>query len=185
MQKCPCQLAIQSCVLCSFVRCGSSNQIEGKEKKTVLKMTFPKLTPKIITYRNYKNFDNNAFSEEISRHCNITSFEDIDDNFQSFLDVCIKALENLPQKSQKYIRANKILNKAIMNRSRLRNKLLKKNTDVNKAAYNMQRKYVVSLLRKSKGKYYNSLDTKKIIKLFGKLLNHFFQIKSPVTTKLN
>ena len=35
MQNCPRQLAMQSCVLCSFVRCGSwsSNQIEKKEKK--------------------------------------------------------------------------------------------------------------------------------------------------------
>ena len=33
MQNCPRQLAMQSCVLCSFVRFGSSNQIE-REKKT-------------------------------------------------------------------------------------------------------------------------------------------------------
>ena len=30
MQNCPRQLAMQSCVLCSFVRCGLSNQIEKK-----------------------------------------------------------------------------------------------------------------------------------------------------------
>ena len=35
MHNFPHQLAIQSCVLCSFVRCGTSNQIEKeKEKKT-------------------------------------------------------------------------------------------------------------------------------------------------------
>ena len=33
MQNCPRQLAMQSCVLCSFVRCGSSNQIEEKKKE--------------------------------------------------------------------------------------------------------------------------------------------------------
>ena len=33
MQNCPCQLAMQSCVLCSFVRCGTSNQIEKEKKK--------------------------------------------------------------------------------------------------------------------------------------------------------
>ena len=33
MQNCPRQLAMQSCVLCSFVRCGSSNKIEKKKKK--------------------------------------------------------------------------------------------------------------------------------------------------------
>ena len=33
MQNCPRQLAMQSCVLCSFVRCGTSNQIERRKKK--------------------------------------------------------------------------------------------------------------------------------------------------------
>ena len=32
-ENCPRQLAMQSCVLCSFVRCGSSNKIEKKKKK--------------------------------------------------------------------------------------------------------------------------------------------------------
>ena len=33
MQNCPRQLVMQSCVLCSFVRCGSSNQIEEEVEK--------------------------------------------------------------------------------------------------------------------------------------------------------
>ena len=33
MQNCPRQLAMQSCVLCSFVRCGTSNQIEEKKNQ--------------------------------------------------------------------------------------------------------------------------------------------------------
>ena len=33
MQNFPRQLAMQSCVLCSFVRCGTSKQIEKKKKK--------------------------------------------------------------------------------------------------------------------------------------------------------
>ena len=39
MQNCPRQLAMQSCVLCSFVRCGTSNQIEKKRKKDELPIT--------------------------------------------------------------------------------------------------------------------------------------------------
>ena len=31
MQNCPSQLAMQSCVLRSFVRCGTSNQIEREK----------------------------------------------------------------------------------------------------------------------------------------------------------
>ena len=33
MQNCPRQLAMQSCALCLYVRCGSSNQIKRKEEK--------------------------------------------------------------------------------------------------------------------------------------------------------
>ena len=33
VQNYPRQLAMQSCVLCSFVRCGTSNQIEKRKKK--------------------------------------------------------------------------------------------------------------------------------------------------------
>ena len=33
MQNCPRRLVMQSCVLCSFVRCGSCNQIEKEKKK--------------------------------------------------------------------------------------------------------------------------------------------------------
>ena len=33
MQNCPRQLAMQSCVLCSFVRCGTSKQIRKKKEK--------------------------------------------------------------------------------------------------------------------------------------------------------
>ena len=39
MQNCPRQLAMQSCVLCSFVRCGTSKQIEKKRKKSLITIT--------------------------------------------------------------------------------------------------------------------------------------------------
>ena len=42
MQNCPRQLAMQSCVLCSFVRCGTSktNKKKKKEKKKVCDISF-------------------------------------------------------------------------------------------------------------------------------------------------
>ena len=43
MQNCPRQLAMQSCVLCSFVRCGTSNQIEKKKKKNIVVRNTPML----------------------------------------------------------------------------------------------------------------------------------------------
>ena len=56
---------------------------------------------------------------------------------------------------KKYVRANqalfitKTLNKEMMKRSRLRNKFLNTKSDIDKA-YNKQRNYVVSFLRKEK-----------------------------------
>ena len=48
---------------------------------------------------------------------------------------------------------NKQLNKAVMDRNRLRNKYSRNKPEETKKAYNKQRNYVVSLLRKSKREY--------------------------------
>jgi len=48
-----------------------------------------------------------------------------------------------------------------MLRSRLKNKYLKNRNETNKRNYKKQRKYV-SLLKKTKQKYYENLDEKKI-----------------------
>ena len=48
---------------------------------------------------------------------------------------------------------NKKSNKEIMERSRLRNIILNKRSDLDRRAYNKQRNYVVSLLRKEKSNF--------------------------------
>ena len=48
---------------------------------------------------------------------------------------------------------NKKSNKEIMERSRLRNIILNKRSDLDRKAYNEQRNYVVSLLRKEKSNF--------------------------------
>ena len=48
MQNCPRQLAMQSCVLCSFVRCGSSKQIEKEKKRK--KKALIELSIEMINY---------------------------------------------------------------------------------------------------------------------------------------
>ena len=49
-----------------------------------------------------------------------------------------------------------------MTRSRLRNMYLKNRSDNNKREYNKQRNYCVSLLRKTKTKYYGNLNEKDL-----------------------
>ena len=46
-----------------------------------------------------------------------------------------------------------------MKRSRLRNKFLNTRSDLDRKAYNKQRNYVVSLLRKEKKQFYSNLNT--------------------------
>ena len=66
----------------------------------------------------------------------------------------------------------KDLSKAIMKRSRLRNNFLKNRTEQNKTLYTKQRNYCVSLLKKSKKKYFANLNEKIILdnKLFWKTI---------------
>ena len=69
---------------------------------------------------------------------------------------------------KKYLKANhsrfvnKELNKAIMQRSRLRNEHLKDKTRAARITYKKQRNVCVRILRKSKKCYYENVDTKNI-----------------------
>ena len=66
----------------------------------------------------------------------------------------------------------KDLSKALMKRSRLGNNFLKNTTGENKTLYTKQRNYCVSLLTKSKKKYFANLNEKDILgsKLFWKTI---------------
>ena len=90
-------------------------------------------------------------------------------------------LENHAPTKKRYARANqapcmnKKLSKEIMKRSRLRNKFLNTRSDLDRKAYNKQRNYVVSLLRKEKSNFTVILILTfwQKIELSGKLLNTF------------
>ena len=73
----------------------------------------------------------------------------------------------------------KELSKEIMTRSRLRNKYLKNRNEENRAIYVKQINYCVSLLRKSKKKYYENLDKRNLMdnKLSWKTINLHFLIR--------
>ena len=66
-----------------------------------------------------------------------------------------------------------------MTRSRLRNKYLKNRNEENRAIYVKQRNYCVSLLRKSKKKYYENLDERNLMdnKPFWKTIKPSFSDK--------
>ena len=76
--------------------------------------------------------------------------------------------------------------KAVVDRTRLRNKFLKNSSAGNKLAYDTQRNYCVSLTGKSKNDYYKNLGNRNVSnnKLFWKAVKTFFSDKGPMRQKI-
>ena len=106
---------------------------------SVLKMHFRKLPLKVITYRNFSNYDNanfiNSLNDVLNEHENL---EHLLNDPDCFYKVCAEVLNlHVPQK-KKFVRVNnksfmnKTLSQAIMQRAKLKNKFLKDPTEHNK-----------------------------------------------------
>ena len=83
--------------------------------------------------------------------------------------VIINILNRHAPRKRKHARGNQMsfktkdLLKAIMKRSKLGNNFLKNRTEENRTLYTKQRNYCVSLLKKSKRKYFENLNKKDIL----------------------
>ena len=88
---------------------------------TVMKAYSPKLRPKLVNYRYFKKFSNEAFRDEL-----LTNLCHIAPNYDDFLKM-IRVLDRHVPEKKRHIAANEKpfitseLNKGIMNRSRLQN----------------------------------------------------------------
>ena len=77
-------------------------------------------------------------------------------------------LEKKALSKESYVRYNqakfmsKILQKTIMNCSRLLNRYRKEKTEATRSAYKRHRNFCVKLLRKTKKEFYNNLNVKYI-----------------------
>ena len=96
---------------------------------TVLKTYFKKQEPKFIAYRNFNNFSNDVFRQLIfDQLFNFQQETNENPPLETYLDICLRALDECAPRKKKYIRANnspfmnRNILKAIMIRSRLRNK---------------------------------------------------------------
>ena len=93
---------------------------------------------------------------------------------------------------RRYVRANnspfmnEILYKAIMAQSKLRNKFLKLKTIESREAYKRQRNYCVSLIRKTKKRFYENLSPNLITdnRKFWKQVKPFFSDKTPINNNI-
>ena len=102
-----------------------------------------------------------------------------------------KTLDKAAPVKQKYVRSNqspfsnKQILKAIMKSTRLRNKFLRTRSAEDRFAYNQQRNFCLSLIRKAKKDYFNNLDHKKVTdnKSFWKTVKPLFSDKSSSLSK--
>ena len=129
---------------------------------TVLKTFYKKQRPKITHYRNYKNFENDNFRQDL--HKEFLKFDVTNAPLSQFNDNALSVLDKHAPKKVKYIRSNnchfmaKELRKAIMHRSKLRNKFLKTRNEESRRRFNRQRNFCVSLLRKTIRRFFGKLD---------------------------
>ena len=129
---------------------------------TVMKANFQKQVPKVITYRNYKYFNNDNFRNDLMHEISKQGFHRI--TCEQFEFLFMTTLNKHAPVKIKYIRANNSpfmndeFSKAIMVRSKLRNKFLKLKTNESRNAYKRQRNYCVSLLREVKKTFYENLN---------------------------
>ena len=128
---------------------------------TVMKTTYKKSQPKIINYRSYKYFNSESFREELIQI--EANGNNCDEGFKNFTSSCNVILNKHAPQKKMYVRGNQSpfmnkTSKAIMQRSKLRNLFLKERTEENRNNYVKQRNLSVTLFRKSKRKFFGSLN---------------------------
>ena len=94
-------------------------------------------------------------------------FDIINAPLSKFNDIVLSVLDKHAPKKLKYIRSSnynltKELRKAIMNRSKLRNTFLKTRNEKSRGRFNRQRNFCVSLLRKTKRRFFGKLNHKVV-----------------------
>ena len=136
-----------------------------------MKKFFKKFQPRIINYRSYKHFSNNTFRKDLIDKLSNEKFVINDDGLKRFCELSVNVLNKDAPRKKKYASGNQMpfftkeLSKEIMTRFRLRNKYLKNRNEENRAIYVKQRNSCVSLLRKSKKKYFENLDERNLMEL--------------------
>ena len=134
---------------------------------TVLKMFYAKQKPRIIKYRDYKNFNKTTFRMDLLKELSLSNLQNGD--FDRFKFIVNSLLESHAPMKEKYIRRNqapfmnKSVRKAIMVRTKLLNKFRKENSFIHELEYKRQRNFCTTLIKKTKRNFYNNLSVSKII----------------------
>ena len=114
---------------------------------TMLKSCFKNAEPIILNYRDYKRFSKENFDRKLEE-----SLTNCGDSYDDFQNIFVSELNKHAPKKKKVLRGNnkphidKILRKAIMKRSRLKNKANKTKNPRDISNYKKLRHYVESLI---------------------------------------
>ena len=131
---------------------------------TVLKTTFPKAKPNVVTYRDFSNYRKEDFENELK----INLESEGQKNYESFENVFLNTFNSYAPLKKKVIRANqkpyvtKEMRKAIMLRSQLENKFYQYVTEENWNSLKRQRNYCNRLYKRERKRYYSNLNLKNI-----------------------
>ena len=155
-----------------------------------MKSYFQKQVPIKISYRDFKNFNQANFRNELLRKLYNRNGGKI--NYDAFEGIVVRLLNIHAPLKERYVRANnspfmnKTLSKAVMTRSRPRNKLIKDPNLENKTKYTMYRNYCTGLFRRQKKNFYNNLDPKLVTdnKKFWKTIKPLFSEKHFTSNKI-
>ena len=130
---------------------------------TVLKTTFPKAEPRIISYRDYSTYCPENFGQDLQRNLNIVEKGE----YQPFDDVFINTLQTNHPTKRKTVRANqqsyvtKEMRKGIMNRSRLQQRYWLNGTEESRLKMKAQENRCNKLYKKGKKKSLQKSWSKK------------------------
>ena len=147
------------------------------------------MEPVKMKCRCYKHFVAEPFRSDLSNTLQYHAQDKM--TYDVFHDSFMQVLNSHAPQKQRFVRdneqpfMNKVLSKAFMYRSRLKNLYNKNPTDINQANYKKQRDFCVTLIAKEKKKFYNNLDLSKLDnnKKFWQKVKPLFSNKNNVSQK--
>ena len=144
---------------------------------TIFKTAVPKCKPKILKYRAFNNFNIESFQSELQNKISQKKLVD----YKTFEQIMTDVLNKHAPVKMKTVRGNnkpfmsKILRKAIMKRSMLKNKYIKTKTSESLKEYHTQKNYTNRLAKKEKSNFISNLNLASI-----KGSREFWNIISPL-----
>jgi ABC-type antimicrobial peptide transport system permease subunit len=154
---------------------------------TILKTTFPKESPKIITYRDFSSYKVMDFKQNLKENLDNKN----EKTYEKFEEVFLNTLDSHAPQKKKTLRANqkpyvtKEMRKAIMTRSQLQNKVYKYGSEYSEAL-RKQKNYCNRLYKRERKNYYSNLNVNNVTdnKKFWNTMKPLFSDKGGVCDKI-